>query len=288
MESNESKRTLIKCALFILFLKCVQCKISLDVSIDQNKEVLIVHSGFDENIIDDKDVSLFKIDKANLEQALNKHFGKVPDDFYLKTYKEDDVTRVLSIESVKIKNNERKHVIIKNLYLKNDSNKTMQINPSIRHTVENTLTIGWSNAEEYSQKFESNVNFVLAKDDGSTRFSYESKLGVGTNRSETSAIGSSSGLEIGLAPDQALNAVLSADVGILEIEVQYKMFLRGYVTCRFETPFRGQNFWKVPIQDVMASGGIENEETIYGTLRFDYYIDAPVQIFDKTTRRRLF
>lgn len=285
-----------KGVIYFIILELVQSKVIIDISTDSNnKEVSIDYSGSEISVITEKEIDLFKIDTENLGKAFQKHYGKVPNNFYLKsptpwgdlykTYKWEEVTRVLTVESAKVKSNVKNPVIVLTQDFVNLSNNTIKVNTGISHTVENSFTTSWSKDQEFtvSQEFEYNVNFIFAQVQGTTAFSYTSIWGVGTEKSETKTIGSTTGMETELTPGQAVTAILSANAGVLEIEVAYKMFLRGTVACNFKKEFRGHHFWGPSIQNVMANGGIENEVTIYETMKLGYHIDASLEVFDKFT-----
>ncbi|KAJ0170574.1 hypothetical protein K1T71_013945 [Dendrolimus kikuchii] len=287
---------LIKIVLLITILGYVQSKLSIDISTDpDDKDVSIEYSGIEISVITDEDISLFNIDTANLKAAFKKHYGKVPSNIYLKsptpwgdlyeTYKWEQVTKVLSVKSARVKSNVRNPIVVLTQDFVNLSNNTVKVNTGISHTVENTLTTSWNKEKEFtvSQEFEYDVNFLFGKAQGTTAFSYTTTWGTGAEQSETTTIGSTSAVETELAPGKAVTAILSANAGILEIEVIYKMSLRGNVAVNFKKAFRDHHFWGPPIQNVMASGGIDNEVTVYETIKFGYHVDASLKVFDRST-----
>ncbi|CAG4959952.1 unnamed protein product [Parnassius apollo] len=101
---------------------------------------------------------------------------------------------------------------------------------------------------------------------GTTGFSYTTSWGESEQRSETIAIGTTSGVETELQPGQAATAVLSANKGALEVEVVYLEKLRGNVAANFKIPYKrrneGHHFLGPSIDSVMKSGGLENEVII--------------------------
>ncbi|CAG5038740.1 unnamed protein product [Parnassius apollo] len=106
------------------------------------------------------------------------------------------------------------------------------------------------------------MNVMFAKMMGTTGFSYTTSWGESEERSETIAIGTTSGVETELLPGQAVTAVLSANKGALEVEVVYLAKLRGNVAVNFKNPYKGHHFWDPSIDIVMKGGGLDNEVII--------------------------
>ncbi|CAG4947081.1 unnamed protein product [Parnassius apollo] len=116
---------------------------------------------------------------------------------------------------------------------------------------------------------------------GTTDFSYTTSWDESEERSETIAIGTTSGVETELLPGQAATAVLSENKGALEVEVVYLAKLRGNVAVNFKTPYKGHHFWGTSIDSVMKSGGLENEVIIKETIKLGFHTDVSLKVYDK-------
>lgn len=281
--------------VLIALIKIVTAKISIEVNVDNNNNVTISYSGIEVDVITDEDVKLFKVDKAHLEDALKQHYGKRASNIYLKsptpwddlykTYKWEQVSRVLAIKSARVTGISKQPVVVLSQDFQNLSNQTIKVNTGISHSVENTLITSWSKSKEFtvSQEITYNINVVFAKVEGTTGLSFSTTWGVSEEKSETVNIGTNSGMETELKPGQAVTAVLSANAGYLEIEVVHTASLRGNLAVNYKKALNGHHFWGPPIQNVMKSGGIKNEITTLETVRFGFHVDASLKVYDKAT-----
>lgn len=285
----------MKSYILLILLKIVLARISIEVEVDNNNNVTLKYSGIEVNVITDDDIKLFKIENENLIEALKQHYGRRPKNVYLKsptpwgdlykTYKWEQVTTVLSIKSARVKGITKRPVVVLSQDFENLSDSPVKVNTGITHSIENTLTTSWSKNNEFtvSQEISYDVNVLFAKVEGTTGFSYTSNWGVSEEISETATIGTNSGMETDLKPGQAVTAVLSATAGYLDIEVVHKASLRGNVAVNFKKELKGHHFWGPQIENVLKSGGINNEITTVETIRFGFHVDASLKVYDKVT-----
>ncbi|CAG4960690.1 unnamed protein product [Parnassius apollo] len=282
--------------LFIVAAGIVDSKISLDINVGINDDdVTITYSGFEVDIIGHREIELFNIGNANIREAVKRHYHWSPSNVYLKSptpwgdlfrkYNWEQVSRILTVKSARLKTIAMKPVIVLSHDFDNVSNKTIKVNTGISQTVENTISTSWTKSKEttVSQKIEYDVNVMFAKVMGTTGFSYTTSWGESEERSETITIGTTSGVETELQPGQAATAVLSANKGALEVEVVYLAKLRGNVAVNFKIPYKGHHFWGPSIDSVMKSGGLENEVIIKETIKLGFYTDASLKVYDKVS-----
>ncbi|XP_075987676.1 U-megalopygitoxin(8)-Mo12-like [Anticarsia gemmatalis] len=285
----------LKLFIILICLKVITARISIEVEVDNNNNVTLTYSGVEVNVVTEEDINLFDITNENLFEALTNHYGKRPRNIYLKSptpwgdlyksYKWEQVSRVLSIKSVRVKGISKQPIVVLSQDFENLSDQPIKVNTGISHSIQNTLTTSWSKEKEItvSQEISYDVNLLFAKASGTTGFSYTTNWGTSEEKSETVTIGANTGMETELKPGQAVTAVLSASAGYLEIEVIHQASLRGNVAVNFKKSFRGHHFWGPSIEKVMNSGGLSNEITTLETIRFGFHVDATLRVYDKET-----
>ncbi|KAL0810334.1 hypothetical protein ABMA28_010487 [Loxostege sticticalis] len=290
---------IIQCLFLLICLKVIHAKICIDVTASANNEVQINYSGVNTKVVAQNEINVFKINTRNLNKALKKYYGQKPSNAYLKSptpwgdlykkYHWEQVSRILSIKSARLKSITRKPVVVMTQDFENHYNRTIKANTGISQTVENTFSTSWSQSSEVtiSQELEYDVNVFFAKLTGTTGFSYTSSWGKSVEESETVTIGSTTSMETELAPGQAATAVLSANRGYVEIEVVYVASLRGNVAVNFRNGYNGHYFWGPSIGKVMEAGGLSNEIVTVETIKVGVYMDSSLKVFDKVTGQPL-
>lgn len=274
----------------------VECKISIDINVGKDlSDVTVVYSGFEANVVGDREIKLFNIGKTSIRKAVRNHYGRTPSNVYLKsptpwgdlykTYDWEQVTRVLTVKSARVKSVKKKPVVVMSHEFENMSNMTIKVNTGISQTVENTIATSWSRSKEVAvtQEIEYDVNVLFARASGTTGVSFTTSWGESEERTESVTIGSSSAVETELQPGQAATAVLSASEGTLEVEVYYEAKLRGNVAVNFKSSLNGHHFWGPSIDDVMKSSGLENAVMMKETISLGFYMDASLKVYDKVS-----
>ncbi|XP_049882314.1 spherulin-2A-like [Pectinophora gossypiella] len=286
--------------IFILALKTISAKISIDVSAGNDvSDIRINYTGIDVKLVTDHEIKLFDISNRNLKEALKKHYGTQPTNVYIKSptpwgdlytkYHWEQIKRVLSVKSSRMKGIRKTPVVVLSQDFENLLNNTIKVNTGISQTVENTITTSWTRNKEIviSQEVEYDVNVLFSKITGTTGFSYSSSWGESEERSETITIGTTSNVETELQPGQRATAILTATRGYLEIEVEYLATLRGNLAVNFKKKYNGHHFHGPPIGNVLNSGGMSNEKTATEVIKVGFYADATLKIYDKRTGQPL-
>ncbi|XP_046974408.1 spherulin-2A-like [Vanessa cardui] len=282
--------------LFLCAIIIIEAKITINVKAGKNKQdVEINYSGYDIDIIGDKEIELFNINKINLKKAIKAKYDMLPRDVFLKsptpwgdlykTYNWEQVSRILKVKSAKLKESTVKSMVVLAHDFENKSNITIKANTGISQTVENTISTTWSRSREttVSQDIEYDLNVILAKISGTTSFSYSSSVGESEEKSETVTIGTTTNVETELHPGQAVTAVLSANRYKLEIEVIYLVTLRGNVAVNFRKAYNGHHFYGPSIESVLTNGGLNTEMTITENIQLGLYTDGSLIVYDKVT-----
>ncbi|XP_032524461.2 uncharacterized protein LOC116775642 [Danaus plexippus] len=284
----------------LIVLTCVvvfgAAKITIDLEAgDDISDFIINYSGYEENIITDKFISLFNIERNNLRLAVKSFYGTLPRDVFLKsptpwgdlykTYNWEEIKTILRVSGVRIKRNSFKKTVVLSHDFENPSNLTIKVNAGLSQSVENTISTTWSQSKEFSvaQEFEYDFSVIFAKISGTTEISFTSTYGKSEERSESVTIGSTSAVEIELKPGQSATAVLTAKKSELEIEVTYVATLRGNVAVNFRKSYKGHHFYGPSVIAVLKSAGLETEIMTYETIKLGTFMEASLKVFDKET-----
>ncbi|XP_028178269.1 spherulin-2A-like [Ostrinia furnacalis] len=290
---------LAQCVLLFICLKVINAKINIDVTTNADNDVTVKYSGVNTNVITQNEINIFRVNTMNLNKALKKYYGEKTSNAYLKSptpwgdlykkYHWEQVKKVLSIKSARLKSINMKPVVVMSQNFDNYSNKTIKVNTGLSQTVENTFSTTWSKTTEFtvSQEVEYDVNVIFAKITGTTAFSFTTAWGKDVEKSETITIGTTTNMETELAPGQGCTAVLSANRGYLEVEVVYTAFLRGNVAVNFKNGYKGHHFWGPQINKVMEAGGLRNEITTVETIKVGVYVDSSLKVYDKASGKPL-
>ncbi|CAG5053939.1 unnamed protein product [Parnassius apollo] len=183
--------------LFIVAVGIVDSKFSLDINVGiHDTDVTITHSSFEINIIGHREIELFNIGNANIRNAVKGHYHWSPSNVYLKSptpwgdlfqkYNWEQVSRVLTVKSARLKTITKKPVIVSQDF-DNVSYKTIKVNTGISQTVENTISTSWTKTKEQNT---SQLNYWASEE-----------------QSETITIGTTSGVETELQPGHAATAI---------------------------------------------------------------------------------
>ena len=199
-------------------------------------------SGSVQHIITDKERKTFGIEDSGLKSAVEKYFGKKPNDAYLhsptpwddlyKTYGWSEVQTILDVKSAKITEITSEPVIVATKKFVNSSSKKATFDASISDQVTNTTESNWSQTDtiDVGQKITYDVSFLGAGGGGETSMSYSHSWGQGGSESKSITVGSSSGVSVELEPGESIEAVLSASRGVMKVRIVYmKMDADGHI-----------------------------------------------------------
>lgn len=283
----------IKLLISLFFVKA-EAKIIISVTVGNSEsELQVNHTGYDINVIDDKTVDLFKINTGNLKSAIKEQLGGKPNKVYLKSptpwedlykrYEWEQVKRITTIESARLKTSDVKSFTVLSHDFENPSSYDIKINAGLSQAVENTVSTSWSKEKEvtFGQSFDYDLNVIFAKVSGTTEFSFTSSWAKTEEKSESVTIGTTSGFEMELKPGQAVTAELSASRRTLEIEVVYIITLRGNVAVNYKKSYKGHHFYFPSIESVLKSGGLPREVRVLETIKLGLYTDSSLRVYNK-------
>lgn len=273
---------------------------SININITSSTDKLIANakaSGSLKHIITDKERKTFQLGGKNLKDAVKKYFGKKPGQAWLhgptpmenrvkdlyKHYGWEEVQVVLEPVEAKVLSVNSKPEIIETQELKNESSKKGTFKAEISQSVNNTTESSWTTGGAFSikQKISYGINFEGIGVSGETSFSYSKSWGEGGKKSTSVTLGSSSGLDVELLPNESVLVKLSANRGTMKVRVTYNAYLIGCTAVNYNPPHKGHHFWPLPIGKVMSKAGIPNAIKSTEDIEIGFYGNTEVELKDK-------
>ena len=249
-------------------------------------------SGSFQHIITDAERTTFSLSDKQLKEAVDKYFGKKPNDAYLhsptpwgdlyKSYSWEQVSTNVIPEWGQILSLTSKPTIVKSAEFKNSSSVPATFNVAISDEVTDTTSTNWSNGGEFSfsQTINYEVKFLGAGGGGESSMSYTKSWDKGGEKSTSVTVGSNSSVSVTLNPGQAVESVLSASRGVMKVRVQYSTYLSGRTAVNYNPTYKGHHFYGLPINSVMASAGISNSKLSTEDIEIDYFSNSILEVKD--------
>ncbi len=286
---NLSKNALL--TVLLLMPIFVQAQEGFVISIVAGKDAKsssVTATGSFSEVISDDDRKNFNIEDSSLKNAVNAHFGKKPNDAYVKSktpwgdlykkYSWTQVTRVTRAHSAKILEITSKPTILSKKTLENNSNVSGTFNASISEIVSNSTESNWSEEDSVSvsQSFSYDVSFLGSGGGGETSLEYTHAWGQGGSESQNISVGSEQGVTVSLKPGQSVVAQLNASRGTMKVEVVYEIYLTGTTAVNYNPKYKGHHFWDLGISGVMNAGKLKNKFLVTETIEVGYYSNGEV------------
>lgn len=247
-------------------------------------------SGSVEHVITDEERETFSLDDDELKSAVEKYFGKEPNDAFLHSptpwgdlYKTNDweqVHTILTAQSAEILEITSEPTILKTQTFKNSSDHKATFDVNISESVSQTVSTSWSTSGSITvkQAFKYEVGFLGTGGGGETSFSFQASWGKGGSESKTVTVGSSAGVKVDLDPGQAVVAQLSASRGVMKIRIRYNAHLTGYTAVNYDPRYRDHHFWALPIEGVMSDASKSNSIEFIENIEVGYYSNGKIEL----------
>ena len=251
-------------------------------------------TGTVQHVITDEERQSFKLEDAQLKDAVKKYFGKRPNDAYLHSptpwgdlyqkYGWSQVQTVLVVESAEILEITSTPTILKTQTFTNSSNHPATFTAKIMETVEDTTSTNWSmsNTITVGQKFTYKVSFLGTGGGGEASLEYSESFGQGGEESHSVSVGSEAGIEVELGPNESLVAELSASRGVMKVRIRYKAYLIGSTAVNYNPTYRGHHFWGLDIRSVMSAGDVLNSLEFTEDIEVGYYSNGKIELKEGT------
>lgn len=122
---------------------------------------------------------------------------------------------------------------------------------------------------------------------GNATFAFNARWGESFVKSQKVTVGSETGLEIVLQPNQALIAELYATRGSLSVQVDYVASLSGLVAVNYEEGYKDHHFWSIDINKVLDAGSLDKTVLSTEVIDFGFYVSSKVDLRDVNTQKVL-
>lgn len=246
------------------------------------------------HVITDKERKSFGVEDAALCKAVEKFFGRYPNDAFLhgptnsdwnqlyETYGWPEVNTVLWVQSATIMGITTEPVIVATKTFTNNSTKKATFDASISDQVSNTIESNWSesNTLEVKQMIKYECGFLGSGGGGETSISYSHSWGEGGSESKEVTVGSTSGVTVELDPKESIEAVLTANRGVMKVRIVYIAVLSGAIALNYNPRYKEHHFHQLNVDSVMRTSGIPNSQTFTEDIEVGYYSSSKIEIRD--------
>lgn len=251
-----------------------------------------VASGEERHIITDHERSTYNIEDGSLKDAVDKYFGKRPNDAYLhsetpwgdlyKTYGWDQVELILTPYNATITGITAAPTIVATQTFTNHSSVKGIFNVGIKQDVSETSESNWSQTDTISvgQSIKYGISFLGTGGGGTTTMSYSHAWGQGGSESKTITVGSECGVQVELQPGQSVKALLTATRGVMNVRVSYSAVLNGDTAINYNPTYKDHHFWALGIQNVMNAANLSYVRSFTEDIKIGYYSDAKIELQD--------
>ena len=240
-------------------------------------------------MITDNERQLFGITDAPLKNAVEKYFGKLPNDAYVrsptpwndlyKLYGWDQVTAVLTVNNATIVGVSSQSTIIDGNSFCNISPISATFNVPIQNSFTNTYEDSWiTDGISFDQTISYEVGFMGTKGGRETKFGFSAQFGSGGSRSTEVMVGLASSFTVELGPNQAFEAVHTVTRSELKARITYTVSLTGLTVIHYNPGHQHEGFMALPIVDVMRAGGLSNLRQITEDIDIVYYSNGKVEM----------
>ncbi|XP_004923162.1 uncharacterized protein LOC101742872 [Bombyx mori] len=272
--------------LTIILLPIIEAKIAIEIIMSKSDNQIQI-SGCNSDVISDTETLTFNLTDANLKNAVEKLFGRKPDDVFLKsptpwgdlyeTYSWEEVERHFrpqrAIKNI-IKN---KMVVLSQQFYNNQGNSTV-FSVKIEDKIENYVASKWTKAQELT------VNDYITYDiklDDFPRILFIANYNQNAKKYEVVKIDAN--INVHLEPNQHIKAELAANITTIEVIIDYEAHLTGLTAVNYVRKYDNHHFWGLDINTVMAASRLKPTVKVMEEITIEYYSDAKIIITDQNT-----
>lgn len=255
-----------------------------------------VASGSLSHVITDTERRSFTIGgDQDLKRAVGRYFEREPNDAYLKSptpwgdlykrYGWQQATTILVPRRAEVLGVSSKPTIIAKKTLKNQSNKKATFSTQISEQVANTVSNSWSESTRISfdQSIKYEVGFLGTGGGGETKFGFQQEFGLSHTKSQTTTVGTTTGISVDLNPGEEVIVELNASSGRMKVRITYDAYLTGATAVNYNPKHKGHHFWAL---DVGAVIGGANKIQVVEDMEIGFYSDAHAKIRNRSGSER--
>lgn len=246
------------------------------------------------HVITDRERKSFGLEDAALYKAVEKFFGRYPNSAFLHSPLDSDwpwkyeeygwpqVNTFLWVQSATIMGITAEPVIVATKTFTNNSTKKATFDASISDQVANTVEHNWSETDtlEVTQTIKYDCSFLGSGGGGETSISYSHEWGKGGSESKEVTVGSASAVSVELNPKESIEAVLTANRGVMKVRLVYIAVLSGSVFANYNPRYKEHHFHQLNVDSVMRISGITNSITFTEDIEVGYYSSSKIELRD--------
>jgi hypothetical protein len=264
-------------------------EITIQVDPSDLNRSIVRASGEEFHVITDVERNTFGIGDAALKQAVANYFGKAPNDAFVKsptppcgdlynTYNWEQVTVHLRPVSASITNVATRPLILKRQKFKNNSTLPGFFDVAISSDVNDTVEANWMTTAELSvsQSISYGTKFL----GGDTSISFTLGFQQGGSKSRSVSVGQTSGVQVELQPGQAVQAVLSSNLGSLTARVIFEVYLTGVAAVNYNPTYKDHHFWALSIDGLRQALGLSSRLQVVEDITVGVYSDGEITLED--------
>lgn len=148
--------------------------------------------------------------------------------------------------------------------------------------MEHAFSRTWNRSHELtvSQNIFYSIEFKSGEVGSAMSFSYAYPWGQNTTKSESYKVGYSNPVILNMEPGQSVVATLTASNCTMEVEMEYRATLDGFVACNYPGRHQGHHFWGYDIDGVLFAAGKEKIKTSKEVIKIGFYSNVKLVLSD--------
>lgn len=238
----------------------------------------------------DADRQLFGMTDNSVKDAINKFFGRRPNDVFYndptrwgnkyQEYGWQPVTLILQPVSAVFTGIKVADASLASHEVTNETHKTVNVDVAFTTQKDNTAETNWSRTSTLSVS--QSVSFGIRFFGADTSVSFSQAWQQGGSQSQTISIGSSVSIFYELDPGETIVVTNWGDIGTATVKITYRANLSGLVFANYSSRYRDHHFWGLPINSVLNTLGRPNWITIEQDLHLKSYLYSKTIVKSKS------
>ena len=234
----------------------------------------------------DADRRLFGMTDNSVKDAINKFFGRRPDDVFYndpvpwgnlyQQYGWPPVTLTLRPVSAVFTGTDVVNSALATHEVTNNTNKVVQADVSFTTQKDNTEETNWSQTTTLTVT--QSISFSIKFFGSDTSISFAQDWQKGGSHSQTISVGSSVSIFVELDPGETVVVTNWGDIGSANVKVTYIASLSGLVFANYGNTYQGHHFWGLDVNSVLNAMGVSNSITVVQNMKLHSYLYTKTSI----------
>jgi hypothetical protein len=234
----------------------------------------------------DADRKLFGMTDNSVKDAINRFFGRRPDDVFYndpvtwgnlyEQYGWPPITLTLRPVSAVFTGIEVTNSALAKHEVTNNTDKVVQVDVAFTTQKDNTAETNWSQTTSLSVT--QSVSFGIKFFGADTSISFTQDWQKGGSHAQTISVGSSVSIFYDLDPQETIVVTNWGDIGTASVKVTYFASLSGLVFANYGNKYQNHHFWGLDINGVLNTLGVSNRIEIVQNIKLDSYLYTKTSI----------